>query len=563
MVASGAKGAREPPGFFKDGEEGVTVPPRVAVRVTNSQFGARRSVELVATENVEAGAVLLEEPPLLVWGETVAQPPAAASDAEKVLYQRCAAVRKLSETMKAAGKYCDEVLPVVQAYCAAKCDRRFDSSSVWATPWQISDSNSTMEEVKLRTGFCVLAHKGLSKTIHEKAFNDPVAELSRLCSIAERAALPTPSGSAVCRYTSCAKRVPFVKPKLVSVGCRPGVKKNKEPAAPTPNADYHVVVVDSESDERSCGYRWKVVLKARRPIAFGDVISIPLDKKPAQFFSDDDAKAAFLRAAGSAGSDRKLAEDVLRDPKKLKDAVLHQAKQRTAGDVVSSFAKGQHPVLPPARPPVGHLEKIGVRTVANELWKEELIGSGRAVAAQSKRYLCLVDHTFDRSECAQIAGAWARAGRPSAVPFHVGFESSARVLGTAHVATVMRHLFQRAAKLLPPTYRGLPLTGVAAQGTYLSLGAGEELCEFNMRLRIEEGQAAIPFALMLSDNGGSLTFPKNDQSIPFKCGRIVLWTEELAHCIPPSTAQRDIFLACLMYQARPTTQSNNERGEIA
>ncbi|KAJ9453412.1 hypothetical protein DIPPA_22372 [Diplonema papillatum] len=55
MVVGGAKGAREPPGFFKDcaaAQEGVTVPPRVAVRVTNSQFGARRSVELVATENV-------------------------------------------------------------------------------------------------------------------------------------------------------------------------------------------------------------------------------------------------------------------------------------------------------------------------------------------------------------------------------------------------------------------------------------------------------------------------------------------------------------------------------
>eukprot|EP01064_Diplonema_japonicum_P020762 TRINITY_DN30342_c0_g1_i1.p1 TRINITY_DN30342_c0_g1~~TRINITY_DN30342_c0_g1_i1.p1 ORF type:complete len:512 (+),score=102.45 TRINITY_DN30342_c0_g1_i1:29-1537(+) len=494
-----------PYGYFE--EDGVTKAPRAVVRVGKTEVGGVKTVDLVAVERIPAGDVILAENPLLAWGKDIdiAQ---QGSDSDKILVQRCVAIKKMAAAMKTVGVFCDSTLPYVQRYCATR-SRKGDTDTIWNMPWQIRDTTMDEEKLKLMTSFCVLTQRGFTKTIHETAFKD-IPQISRLCVIAEKGSLDLPSGKGIFKYTSAAKRMAAAKPKLQSVGARPRSKKSiAAQEVPTPNADY---VFTDEG---------KLVLRAKREIKFGDIISIPLVK----IFSDAREDSNPLV--------------VLQDKKKLKDAALHKAAHQDAPDILKKLAETEHPRVAPRQPPRASLA-IPSRDVTQEVWRE-------AVSADVTYF----DYIFNTDEASNLLSVFDHEGVPKPMPFHIGFESHSRMITGDVFASVIRILFTRAAKFLPKTVvskdKTLSLSGVASQGMFLRLTPGEELLPLAMQTGLAQG-VGVPTAIMVTGNG-SLKLKDDTHAIPFKPGRVVTWTEGITHAVPVThSGDCGVMFTYLMYQ---------------
>eukprot|EP01063_Lacrimia_lanifica_P010404 TRINITY_DN17118_c0_g1_i1.p2 TRINITY_DN17118_c0_g1~~TRINITY_DN17118_c0_g1_i1.p2 ORF type:complete len:528 (+),score=183.95 TRINITY_DN17118_c0_g1_i1:43-1626(+) len=497
-----------PPGYHVT-DDGVTVRPKVRVRSQEHQFGSSRTIDLVAIERAAPGDVLLKEAPLLEWDDEHAfpVPTKSAGEKEMILGQRCAAIKKMSGQMQQVSKYCDTCLPIVHAQCYKKHVARGDADTVWTLPWTMQDTELAQDEFKGMAAFCVLAHRGLSNTIHEKVFPAHV-DMSRLVVMAERGALPMPRGKALFKHASAVERMAYVKPKLKSVGSRPMAKRGKEQEVPTPNADY---TIDPATGE--------LTLVAKKKIEYGDRITVPKEK-------------TFEKAAG--GGD---VMSVLKDKSKMEAALLHQAKQADATEGVKNFAKVRHPTVADRLPPAGSFD-LAQRHVAGELWREVFLGDA---AAPEKPLGLFIDNTFDEKECRQLVGALARSGTQAAFPYHVGFETSTRVVNPQDFSALAQHLFSRMASKLPPRIGGKQLVGVANQAMFLRLTPGEELLEFSTPPGGDPSAHTVPFALALSSHG-ALTLQKSQHRIALKAGRFISWPHAFTHRVPMCCAGDMIVL---------------------
>eukprot|EP01060_Flectonema_neradi_P038387 TRINITY_DN8025_c0_g1_i1.p1 TRINITY_DN8025_c0_g1~~TRINITY_DN8025_c0_g1_i1.p1 ORF type:complete len:511 (+),score=55.25 TRINITY_DN8025_c0_g1_i1:151-1683(+) len=486
-----------PPGFFK--EDDVTCRPKAVVRSVKSTFGGSSENDLVAVQHIKPGETVLEERAIIEWGKTVEITGKDVNDQEKVLGQRIAAIMKMSQTMPTMSGISDFALPPLQAYLTAT-SRGISPDGVWEFPWVITDSHADQEALKYRVGFGVLAFKGLSKTIHEQRFSDHT-QLSRLFTIAERGGIPTPYGTGLFRFCSVSKRIKKVKTPLVSVGCRPGKRKTETAKIPTPNCDY------TFTDDGT------LVLKARRQISFGEIITIPLNKH------FEPVKQSAL--------------DVLRDKAKLADAALHQAKSAKAPQILKDYAKARHPRIAP-RPKLISAPSINfrARNVTAELWSE--VVSGR-VENPLKSFTFLVDYTFDKQDCEVItlAAESRSGGSTQSVPFHLGFENNCRTLSSAIFAPVMQTLFQRAASKFPRSFttgsKNVQLVGSSETATFFRLTPGEEILPFRMNPSCGEGTYGVPMLLSL---GGSGKVVIGDSTLLLKEGRIIVWSGDLKHSVP-------------------------------
>eukprot|EP01059_Diplonema_ambulator_P029149 TRINITY_DN48324_c0_g1_i1.p1 TRINITY_DN48324_c0_g1~~TRINITY_DN48324_c0_g1_i1.p1 ORF type:complete len:373 (+),score=58.45 TRINITY_DN48324_c0_g1_i1:110-1228(+) len=370
------------------------------------------------------------------------------------------------------------------------------------------DTTMSDDQLKYQTSFCVVAHKGLSKTIHETAFKD-LQQITRLSVLVEKGGLPVPGGHGLFKYTSLAGRLAPAKPKLLSVGARPGSRKTAQQIeVPTPNADFNFE-------------NGKLILVAKRDIKFGEVITVPMGK-----------------VFESTKETNPLA--IFKDAKKLKDAALHKATMADAPENIRKLAETEHPRVPPALPPQGSLS-VPPRDVSNEVWKEQVLEG-------KKGAITFIDYLFDGKEAASLAGALCRSGTPTPMPYHIGFETNTRLVAGAPFAAVIKHLFSRATPFLPKTVAGHTLKGVGNQGMLLHLTPGEELLPLTMTTGLQDG-TGLPFALMLSNEGGSLALKDSEHTIAFKPGRLVFWSEGTNHKIPVNTKGTMIVLfSYLIYQ---------------
>eukprot|EP01061_Rhynchopus_euleeides_P013228 TRINITY_DN23158_c0_g1_i1.p1 TRINITY_DN23158_c0_g1~~TRINITY_DN23158_c0_g1_i1.p1 ORF type:complete len:537 (+),score=133.41 TRINITY_DN23158_c0_g1_i1:43-1611(+) len=501
--------ADPPYGFFVD-DDTVTQAPRAVVRNAHSTYEPATQLELVATAHLQPGDVILEEKPLLEWvldDTQVLTGTKASSPAETILLQRCLAIKKMSEQMKAAGQYCGEVLPLLHAFCT-RYQLRGDTQTILDIPYTLRDTRSDQEALKLKAGFCVMAQKGLTKTIHEKAIPDHQT-LSRLCVIAERGAMDCPLGKALYKFTSHAHRMAYAKPKLISVGARPGSKRSKAPEAPTPNADYDI---DESGTLR---------LRAKRHIAFGDVVSVPKEK----VFEKQEKGMA-----------------VLRNRQKMREAVVHKARDSNAPDAVKAYAQLQHPRVPPFMPPKPS-SALRTRNVANELWQEAPLGD---MTRLDRPFISTIDFVFDNTESRSAFGALCREGVARDVQYYIGFESNSRVVTGGTYAALIQQFIARCGSHIPSVYDGKPLSGAAMQGLFLHITPGEELLEFAMQSTPPPGSVGIPFCLSLGS--GNLLLNKCDVRVPLKPGRLVLWKPGLTHRVPIVQGEdAGVMLSYLIY----------------
>eukprot|EP00754_Rhynchopus_humris_P005542 Rhum_TRINITY_DN1275_c0_g1::Rhum_TRINITY_DN1275_c0_g1_i1::g.3866::m.3866 len=532
-AAAAAPTAELPPGFFR-GDDNVAAAPRAAVRVSRSEFSAEKTVTLVACAHLQAGDTILVERPLLQWNPDLdtllTSARMASTEAEKLLLTRCAAIKKMSGQMASLTPFCSEVLPVLHAACAKSRGAPLARDEVWASPYSMADSKMSVDQMKLKAAFCVLSQKGLSKTPFEATVPDHQT-LARLCVIAERSAIEAPAGRAVFRYTSHARTMAYVKPKLVSVGARPGTRRAKEPEAPKPNSDYDI---DAETGV--------LVLRAKRAIRFGEAITVPRDKVWAR---------------------EESAAEVLRNKEKMREAVIHKAKEKDAPEGVKHFAKQQHPPVRPFLPAAEDASLVRKRNVANELWAE---ACEDGVTTAEKPLVLSVDYVFNDAECALLCGGLARGGTEQRIPFHIGFEVNSRVVAGGLFAGVAQHLIGRTLSKIPRVYNGLSLTGSAATGVFFRLTPGEEILEFPMKAEgLLPHQTALPFFLCLTD-AGKVTFNKGKFTVKAKRGRVCVWAPGHTHRVPVCTEGDVALLFSYMIYQDPSKSQNKPaaaEGELA
>ena len=490
-----------PVGYFT--EDDITVQPKAAVRVTKPIYGGLATSDLVALQSIQQGEVILEERAVMQWGKEIEAAEKNASDQEKVLFQRVAAIMKMASSMSSMSGLAELLLPSFQSYLTARSRRKElgdAADEIWKFPWEINHTSLSRDDLKIRVGFGVLAYKGLSKTIHEKHFSDHT-QVARLFTISELGGIPTPFGRGLYKYSSIAKRIKRVKQPLVSVGCRPGKQKQKMTTLPSPNCDY------TFTDDGT------LVLTARRRISFGDCLSIPLDK-------------IFEASTQSA-------LEILRDRTKLAEAAIHQAKVSSAPQILKDYAKARHPKVS-SRPLISPKANLNLRdrNVSSELWSEILNGS---FENPFKRFTSLVDYTFDNNDCRQIIESTESitGSRVQSMPFHLGFDYNSRSVSPEVFTPVLQYLFKRSAQRLPKSCsvngNTLQLVGTSESVSYFRLTPGEEILPFRMCPSTEEGTYGLPMMLSLSSCGKVII---NNDSVALKSGRIILWSGDLTHSVP-------------------------------